>query len=87
MNGSAAVTPATLKRQLNPIRHMMKIARTEWGLPIPTGVMVSTTVTGSRRERRLRQGEWDRLVKAAPRFRNPYILPIVVLAVETGMQR
>ena len=40
-----------------------------------------------RRERRLRSGELERLIKAARTCRNPYVIPIISLAVETGMRR
>jgi integrase len=41
----------------------------------------------NRRERRLRQGALDRLIAAARSCRNPLILPIILLAVATGMRR
>lgn len=39
------------------------------------------------RERRLRPGEFERLSEAAKQTRNKYVLPIVTLAIETGMRR
>lgn len=85
----AEVTPATLKRQLSPIHNLFEIARDEWRLPLLQNPLdkLSLTVDAGRRERRLRDGEWERLVEAARSRKNPYVLPIIILAVETGMRR
>ena len=39
------------------------------------------------RNRRLEDGEFERLEEAARETKNPHILPIIVFAVETGMRR
>jgi integrase len=83
------VLPSTLKRQLSPIHNLFELARDEWGLPIrenPLDKLTLSTEQG-RRERRLREGEFDRLIEAARSRKNPYVLPIIILAVETGMRR
>jgi integrase len=83
------VKPATLKRQLGLIHHMFEIARDEWSLPIrqnPVGKL-KLKGTDKRRERRLRDGELDKLLQAAWRCRSPRIAWIIRLAVETGMRR
>jgi integrase len=83
------VKPATLKRQLGPIHHMFEIARDEWGLPIrqnPVGKL-KLKGTDKRRERRLRDGELDKLLCAAGRCRSQLIASIIRFAVETGMRR
>jgi integrase len=40
-----------------------------------------------RRERRLRPGEEEEIIKAAARCRNPLVVPIIRIALETGMRR
>ena len=83
------VLPATVKRQTAVLRHLFEIARDEWGLPIrenPVGKLKFMDAD-QRRERRLRPGEFERLLEAASACRNPLIEPIVRLAVETGMRR
>jgi integrase len=84
-----SIKPASLKRQLAPIRHLFEIAREEWGLPIRENPLAKLRLNGidQRRERRLREGELDRLQEAAHACRNPLITPIIKLAVETGMRR
>ena len=51
--------------------------------------MSNIRVAGSsqQRERRLRPGELEKLIEAAQSCRNPYVIPIIHLAVETGMRR
>jgi hypothetical protein len=81
------IKPVSLRRQLAPIHNLFKVARDEWGLPIRDNPLdqLKVQVTGGRRERRLREGEWERLIEAARLRRNRYIQPIIELAVETGM--
>ncbi|AWC20966.1 integrase [Aminobacter sp. MSH1] len=83
------VSAATLKRQLNPVRSALNIARKEWGLPLRTNPLseFGLGAQDNKRERRLRKGELDRLVLAARKTRNPLIVPIVLFALETGMRR
>jgi integrase len=73
------ISGASLRRQLNPIRHMFQIAINEWGIPLKA--------KDNRRERRLKDGEYERLLAAARTRQNPYIEKIVVFAIETGMRR
>jgi integrase len=83
------VLPATVKRQTAVLRHLFEIARDEWGLPIrenPVGKLKFLSAD-QRRERRLRPGEFERLLEAARTCRNPLIGPIVRVAVETAMRR
>jgi integrase len=83
------IKPSTLKRQLAPLHNMFELAKDEWGLPFrenPLRKLRVSSVQG-RRERRLKNGELDQLIVAARACRNPLVLPIVLLAVETGMRR
>jgi len=83
------IKPNSLKRQLAIIHNLFEVAREEWGLPIRENPLnkLRLTETDQRRERRLREGELDRLIEAAKTRRNPYITAIILLAVETGMRR
>jgi integrase len=68
---------------------MFEIARDEWGLPIrqnPVGKL-KLKGTDKRRERRLRDGELDKLLHAAWRCRSPLIACIIRVAVETCLRR
>jgi integrase len=83
------VRPTTLKRQLGPIRNMFNVARLEWGLPLRDNplAMLRLEAADQRRERRLRRGELERIVKVAQSRRNPLIAAIIRFALETGMRR
>jgi integrase len=83
------IKESTLKRELAPLHNMFELARDEWGLPLrenPLSKVRLTSIQG-RRERRLKKGELDQLIEAARACRNPLILPIILVAVETGMRR
>jgi len=59
------------------------------GLPIRENPIdrLNFKATDRRRERRLRDGEWQRLVEAATLQKNKYVAAIITFAVETGMRR
>lgn len=83
------VAPATLKRQLNPLRHMFRYAKDEWGVAIRHDPLAKVRLKGvdKPRVRRLRDGELDSLLSAAQANRNPYVVLIVRFALETAMRR
>ena len=68
---------------------MFEVARDEWGLPARENPLskIRVDIPFQRRERRLKDGELERLTLSAQHCRNPLILPIVLFAVETGMRR
>lgn len=83
------VSPVSVKRQLAPIHHMLEIARDEWGFPLKENPLTKLKLEASdqRRERRLKPGEYERLVAAAGQSKNRLIGPVIRFAVETGMRR
>ena len=81
------ISPSSLKRQLAPLRHMFKLARTEWGLPVSNPLEGLTLENSPPRERRLRNGEYERLLKAAEDCHDGTMARIIVFALETGMRR
>lgn len=84
-----AIAPISLKRQLAPIRHMFQIAIDEWEIPLKENPLdkVKLKAKDNRRERRLKAGEYDKLIQATRTRRNPLIEKVVVFAVETAMRR
>jgi integrase len=82
-----SIKPSTLGRELSPLRHMFKIARIEWGLPVSDPIKGLTLPQFNRRERRLRGGELDRLLNAAADCRDGTVACIIVFALETAMRR
>ena len=83
------IQSTTLKRELSPLQNLFEVARDEWGLPITENPLsrLRLKISTQRRERRLREGELDRLTAAARSCRNKLILPIVLFAIATGMRR
>jgi len=71
------------------IKHCIKIARLEWGVPIPNNPVDAVRIPNGikRRERRLRDGEYDALMQAAQSCKNTLIWPMVDFAIEPGMRR
>lgn len=78
-----SVSSATVKRQLTPLRHMFKVARTEWGLKVGNPIEGLGLSDGAPRERRLREGELDRLLQVA----KPEMARVILFALETSMRR
>jgi len=71
------------------IRHCLKIAMNEWGLMLSANPVdrVKMPPSSPARNRRLEDGEFERLEEAAKQTRNPHIWPVIVFAIETGMRR
>jgi len=71
------------------IKHCIKIARLEWGVPMPSNPVDAVRIPNGikRRERRLKDGEYDALMQAAQSCKNTLIWPMVDFAIETGMRR
>ncbi len=76
-----------MSRELSPLRHMFKVARREWGLPVNDPIKGLPLPDFNRRERRLRPGEMDRLLKAAGGCQDGMVAGIIVFALETAMRR
>ena len=95
------VSGSTVNRELNLISHIINTARKEWGIHISNPVELIRRPKENRgRERRLSADEDKRLMAeleltsrseagtyTAGGTHNPWIKPIVIFAVETGMRR
>ena len=70
------ISGASLKRQLTPLRSMFKVAKAEWDIPLLSNPLSGLTLKAkdNRRERRLHAGEYDRLMGALAKTRNPLVL-------------
>jgi len=71
------------------LQHAFDIAVREWSIPLRANPLkpIAKPTISNRRDRRLREGELDQLLKAAGKTRNPFLLPIVRFALETAMRR
>lgn len=83
------VKPATLNRRFSILGHLFEVARVEWDIQIVSNPVASIRKpqNSPHRDRRLKTGEFERLMDASEQCRNPYIKPIIVIAVETAMRR
>ena len=83
------IKASTLKRELNPLRHMFEIAKTEWNIPLKENPLdkLKLNAPDNKRQRRLQAGEYDRLIKAARTRQNPWIEKLIIFAIETAMRR
>ncbi|TXN07332.1 site-specific integrase [Methylobacterium sp. WL103] len=83
------VAAATVIRELNTISHAIDTARREWNIHIAQNPckLVRRPSPPKGRTRRLEGNEEELLLIAADRGRTPYLRPLIVLAIETGMRR
>jgi integrase len=82
------LSPNTIRLYLAPLSHLYTVARKEWGfegMRNPLEDVAKPSTNGTARDRRLHEGELDRLLLAPD---SPAWLPaIITLAVETAMRR
>jgi len=84
--------PSTVQKELALLSHMFNVARREWGMeslnnPVQ---LVSKPKVNNQRDRRLVDDEEKRLLDAcSAQFHNsnPWIKPLVILALETAMRK
>jgi integrase len=83
------ISPSGLNRELVILNHLYETAKLEWGYPLPENPLslIRKPRNNPPRERRLRAGEYERLIAAAEKCRNKLIKPVIILAVETAMRR
>ncbi len=83
------VSGSTVNRHLCIIQHAYEIAVKEWGLPIKENPvkLIRKPKNNPPRNRRLRTGEYERLLCSAEQSRNKLVKPIIIIAVETAMRR
>ena len=81
------VTPSTVNRELAVLRHMLRLAE-EWGY-IAKVPKVRLAKEPEGRLRFLAEDEVERLLSACEetRRKSPYLLPIVTIALNTGMRK
>ena len=79
-----AVSPASLKRELVILSSVLNTAIKEWGINLQNNPvsMVSLPKVGRGRDRRLEQGEEEKLICCSNELKR-----IIIVALETGMRR
>lgn len=83
------VQPGTVRRELGLLHHVFDIASREWGLAFGDNPLKLVTLPKlpEGRERRLEEGELEKLTLALDRCRNREAKTIVLLAIQTGLRR
>lgn len=95
------VSGSTVNRDLNLISHVINVARKEWGIHVENPIaMIRRPPENRARNRRLAHGEEERLLAElelsarsergtfeAGGTHNPWMRPLVILALETAMRR
>lgn len=95
------VSGSTVNRDLNLISHVINVARKEWGVHVENPIsMIRRPPENRARNRRLAAGEEEKLLSElelsarsdrgtfeAGGTHNPWMRPLVVLALETAMRR
>ncbi len=82
------VSAGTVNKELNHLAHVIETGRREWSIQLPENPvrMVRRPSPPRARDRRFRQEE-ERLRLAMQDARNPFLVPVVDLAIETGMRQ
>ncbi len=83
------IKPASINRELALYSHAFEVARKVWDVPLAENpfALVSKPKVANGRTRRLEPGEWELLRETCRRSRNPHLLPMVELGLETAMRR
>ena len=83
------VSGTTVVKDLNILSLVIKTAMTEWGFNLPGNPVASVKKPkeNKARDRRLVEGEYERLVTECGERKNYWFKPMVVVALETGMRR
>lgn len=83
------VQPASVQRELSVLSHIFTMAIREWGYELPNNPvsMIRKPPPSKPRTRRLESGEEQRLFYALSRNSNIWVMPVVILAIETAMRR
>lgn len=85
---AAGNSGATVRLKLALLSRVYSTATKEWGYQLNNPVaLIAKPAAGRARNRRLEDGEEQRLLKAAAQCRNPHLAPLVAFAIESGMRR
>ena len=81
------VSPSTVRRELGILMHALRLAKTEWGIPVPELGPITKPSENKPRERRLTNEELRALDEALRQCRNKFVRPAFLFALATGMRR
>lgn len=83
------VQSQAVRHDMNVIAHVLKTAIREWDVTLPMNPMdlVAKPAPSRARQRRLEPAELDQLINTAEKLRLHRLVPLIQLAIETGMRR
>jgi integrase len=86
---NAGVTGSTVTRELCILSHVLDTAIKDWSFPLSTNPVkfIRRPALSKSRERRLGPQEEEKLIKACQCSGSPFLYPLVILALETGMRQ
>lgn len=80
--------PVTVLHDLCTLSAVLEHARLEWSVPITNPVRaIRKPSAGKGRDRRLQDGEYERLLAELRKARTPWIAPLFVFSIETACRR
>lgn len=85
----AEVSSATVRKEMALLRHLFRIARQEWNLPLAVNPLadLQAPAPAKARTRRLSPEESERLTVALKGLRSRTMRALIQFALETGMRR
>jgi integrase len=83
------VGPQMVRHDLNLLSHVLKIAKVEWDIPIEKNPLddLKKPSTPKSRDRRLLDGELEKIEDACKGTRSTFLVPMIRVAIETGMRK
>ena len=86
---SKKVSGTTTLKDLALLSHAIEIATKEWGLPLNANPVrqITKPKQNKPRNRRLEDNEEERLLRFCSQSQNHWLLPVVLMAIETAMRR
>jgi integrase len=83
------VAPATVRREMNIIRHVLRKAMRDWGYGLTENPadMIERFTCAQPRDRRLTAEEWLMVDRELKRCRNTLVREVAIFARETAMRR
>jgi integrase len=84
-----SVKPASVRREMMILRHVLEVAKREWGIPLRENPVrqIKLPADSKARDRRLEEGDAASLLDAMTTPAAAYLRPFVLLLIETGMRR
>ena len=81
-------SPSTVRNNLHLLSAVITTSMKDWGYELPYNPVhrITKPRVDNARDRRLEQGEVERLLEAADKGQNPSVRPLILLALETAMR-